>query len=862
MIDVQEAKQFLSALSSHDDGIVFSFQTLYDVKEEHDLDERKAQEKRLTRVIHGRFEDVVDELVEMNKQGAGVFVCVNRTNGMGLRGKDVERIRSFFVDDDTDHLRVDHLTLPPSMVVRSKRGNHFYWLTSNGTHRDYFGPAQKALAEKLSTDKSVFNLNRVMRMPGFLHNKGEPYPVRLEHVDQGTAYELSDVTEAFGLDIEQHTYTPRKIVDDADISSIPIERRVQRARGMLSAIGPAVRNSGDGHDKTMSACRVGNDFAVEDFTFIGLLQEWGATCDPPWDPAQLETFYFSTLGSINSTKWPWGGKLTDEAYANASRGGRPEGVSPAALYRDQSVPWAAPDDPNAAQYEEAEFNPGFSEAEPAHVRESPMLPDIPVTELRPAGNRRVLSIVPALPQQEVIIDQGRAAPRERPAGAYRLGAAIEDAGGHVQYSDTARKPREMGHLLSQEYEFRRDDSRCVYVYQKNVWKETSRDFIEKLAMQYTTFSKLKLKDIKEAAGLALTQNHVQWIPWNQVKLSEVSINNGVLDIVTGELREHRHQDYLDRIIPIDYTPGATCEVWEECLDQWLPDMPEERDALQQFFGYILMPHAHYKKAMILFGPPDTGKSQVCDIAIALAGGVENICSIDPDQMDDDRKLAPIKGKALNCIPDLKKNTVLADGGFKRLVSTGDAIQVDQKFTRAEMYTPTAKHLFATNNLPTVRDVTDAVYRRILILGFSQIVPLDKQDTTLAAKLKKELPGILNWAIEGAKRLHAAGGRWPTVASSNVLIQEYKLTQNPLYFYIKESEEVMEDPESRIKTEDIRRRMNKFNGGKNEYGRRGFTKLIEGLATNLPNVERKKIGGCSYISGLKWTNGQEEMKLDS
>ena len=64
MIDVQEAQQFLSALSSHDDGTIFSFQTLYDVKPEHDVSTRIAEEKRLTRVIHGRFEDVVDELIE------------------------------------------------------------------------------------------------------------------------------------------------------------------------------------------------------------------------------------------------------------------------------------------------------------------------------------------------------------------------------------------------------------------------------------------------------------------------------------------------------------------------------------------------------------------------------------------------------------------------------------------------------------------------------------------------------------------------------------------------------------------------------------------------------------------------------
>jgi P4 family phage/plasmid primase-like protien len=863
MIDVQEAKKFLSALSSHDDGTIFSFQTLYDVKPEHDDERRAAEEKRLTRTIHGRFEDKVDELIEMNKRGAGIFVCVNRTNGMGLRGKDVDRIRSFFVDDDTDHLQPEQMPIPPSIVVRSKRGNHFYWLTANGTARDMFGPAQKALAAKCETDHTIFNLNRVMRMPGFLHNKGEPYKVSLEHVDEGKAYELEDVANAFGIELEEYTFTPRTNVDSDTVAAIPMERRMQRARGMLHAIGPAVRSSGDGHSKTMSACRVGNDFAIEDFTFLGLLQEWGASCDPPWDPAQLETFYFSTLPSIDGERFKWGAKLLDDNYASKPRQSRPQGVSPAAAYRDHSIPWSG-----AEPYEAQTPTPSHSYEMPdAPVRrvEGVLPPEPPVQQLRATAQKRIIGrsdgikTADALPQDLLVRKSERRPPSQN--NEHRMGADIESCDDDVNFGDAQRRPREMAYHLRREYKFRRDDSRCVYIYSHSFWKETSREFIEKLTLQYTTFQDIKMKTIKEAASLALTQNHIPRIRWNLVDMTEIPLKNGVLDFQTGHLRDHRPEDYLDRLIPIDYTPGATCELWEDCLDQWLPDMKEEREALQLFFGYILMPHAHYKKAVILFGPPDTGKSQVCAIATALVGGLDAVCSITPDDMDDPRKLAPIKGKALNCVPDLKKNTVLADGGFKQLVSTGDAIQIDQKFTRSELYTPTAKHLFATNNLPTIRDVTDAVFRRLMILGFNARVPKEAQDTKLEEKLKKELPGILNWAIEGARKLYEGGGRWPKIRSSDDLVQEYKRSQNSLYFYIKESGEVIEDPNGKIKTEKLRVQMNQFNGGKSEYGRRGFSKLIDGLADDMPDLRKEKKSGSSFVFGLKWTSGQEDLALD-
>lgn len=852
MIDVQEAKRFLCALSSQDGGEIFSFQTLYDVKAEHDVDQRLAEEKRLTRTIHGRFDEVVDKLAEMNSEGAGVFVCVNRTTGMGLRGKDVNRIRSFFVDDDTDHLRPEDLELAPSIVVRTKRGYHFYWLASDSTSKDSFGPAQKALAERFDTDSSIFNLNRVMRIPGFMHNKGDPFMVTLEHVDEQISYALSDMAGAFGLDIEAHTYKPRVIVDSEDISTIPIEKRIQRAQGQLRAIGPAVRNSGDGHSKTMSACRVGNDFAIEDFTFLGLLQDWGSTCDPPWDDQQLETFYYSTLASIDSSRFPWGGKLLDPNYKSS----RPAGVNPATAYRGENVPWSA----NSADTRSSNFSAGLSSVAGSADYDGP---DIPAESLRPTASKQVVSVA-ALPQEQLVpsglsAEEARAVRRAR---NQRIGAPVH----HIMRNppdpdDTKRPAREMAHKLCDEYEFCRDDAKCVYIYSESYWQETSREMIDKFATQYTTFADLTVKKMREASGLALSERHIAQIKWNQVKKTEVPLKNGVLDFMTGEIREHSSSDYLDRIIPIDYDADATCELWLQCLEDWLPGMPEEHEALQQFFGYILMPHALYKKALILYGDPDTGKSQICNIATALVGGTKFVCSITPDSMDDPKKLAPIKGKSLNCVPDLKRNTVLADGGFKQLVSTGDAIQLDQKFTRQETYIPTAKHLFATNNLPSIRDMTDAVFRRLLILGFNHPVPLEKQDSELEAKLEKELPGILRWAVDGARKLYTNSGRWPTVKSSQELLKDYKLEQNPLFFYIRESGEVISGDMGRVPTEELRNKMNEFNGTK-PYGRKNFNKLVEGLATDFPGIYRDKVGGKSFVKGLKWSDGQETLEFDA
>jgi len=857
MLDLQQAREFLSALSSHDGTASFSFQTLYDKHPGDTPEIIRQREKELTRQFHGTLDDYAERLVELNENGAGVFVCVNRTDGGGLRGKNVDRIRSFFIDDDSDHLQVSDMELEPSIVVRSKRGCHFYWLTKNGTNKDAFGPAQKALAQRFQTDEAVSNLNRVMRVPGFLHNKTDPYLVRAEVVQVDRAYALKDLVQAFGIDVEVFERKPRVQVDTLKIKDIPMERRLQRTRGQLRAMGPAVEGSG-GYTATIAACRVANDFAIPDHLFIPELLDWGGRCDPPWASDELERLYYTTVDSVNNERFEWGAKLLDSAYLGSNQ---------ASVIRGGSIPWMS-DEPDEVTLQTSVVPDGPDET--VDVEYVPGEADeIPIDLLVSTSQKRVIDGPtgrdrPALraPTKDEAVQKKKEraqARAERRSKSSRIGVDVEDGDDDLQHSDEGRDPRDISWYLEEEYLVRRDDARCVYIYRDNYWQETTDKFIEKLAMQYTSFKTVEMKDIREATSLLLTRRHVQRIQWNQIEDTEIPLKNGILNFMTGEVHGHNPDDYLDRVVPVEYDPEAKCPIWERCLEDWLPGGDQEKEFLQQFFGYILMPHARYKKAAILFGLRDTGKSQICSVAKALAGGDRFTSSITPDEMDDPRKLAPIKGKALNMVADLPKNTVLADGGFKKLVSTGDAIQIDQKFTRAETYTPTAKHMFATNNLPVITDVTDAVFRRIVIVHFTKQIPEHLQDTLLDSKLMGEMSGILSWAVEGARKLYANHGRWPRVKSSEEIIGTYKLDQNPLYFFIRESGMLEEVENGSVSSEDLRTAMNEFNATRG-YGRVGFAKLVDGVGEILPAIKRSKLKGRSVVRGLRWAHEQTKLEL--
>jgi putative DNA primase/helicase len=400
----------------------------------------------------------------------------------------------------------------------------------------------------------------------------------------------------------------------------------------------------------------------------------------------------------------------------------------------------------------------------------------------------------------------------------------------------------------------------MYVYYDSMWTVIEESMVGKIAWQYFPYKNFKHKLIAETVKLLRERATKKEIQWNSIGNSEIPLKGGILDLRTNEMRPHLPEDFLDRIIPYDYEPEAECPLWHKVLEDWLPGKDEEKRAIQQFFGYIMMPKASYKKALLLYGDTDTGKTQVCNIACKLVGGVRYTCGILPSQMGDPRARAPIKGMGLNIVPDLSKREVIDDGGFKQLVSSSEPVQLDKKFAQPETYIPTAKHMFAMNNLPAVTDATSAVFRRMLIIAFDAQIPIDKQDPGLEGKLMKEIEGIIAWGVRGAMELHGNNGIWPRISSSDLIVETYRRDQNPLFDFIEESGTVRVDPTGSITIEDLRTLFNEYHGTRpwtkkavrdkvNALGyaecRKDLKRAVKGISKVGPN----QLGIPSYLTPI-------------
>lgn len=160
------------------------------------FDDKKVR-KDLTSIFHFDVYTVVeaDHLGWLNGEGAGIYFCVNETDGKGRKAENVVKVRAVYADMDGSPLE-KAMEFNPSLVVESSPGRfHCYWFTRD-VPLNAFGQLQECIIKKLNSDPAVKDLPRVLRVPGFFHNKYEPYLTNI-HSYEGTIFTFKELSDWF-----------------------------------------------------------------------------------------------------------------------------------------------------------------------------------------------------------------------------------------------------------------------------------------------------------------------------------------------------------------------------------------------------------------------------------------------------------------------------------------------------------------------------------------------------------------------------------------------------------------------------------------------------------------------------------------
>jgi hypothetical protein len=235
--DFEAAAEFLAQLDPNTTD--FCFRTFDD-------DKLRAN-PNLKGKFNGTMKEHFDVLSVKSSFGAGVFVVVNEG---GQSAEEITRVRYIFVDTDGAPLEPIVKALPPHMLIQSSPGRyHVYW-RATGVPLEQFGAIQKAAIAKFGTDKAVNDLPRVMRLPGFDHQKGAPTRVAVINAAPTLAdYTASDFWGAFGA-VPQATAVWKPLITfplhDFSLNTILAGRApstsetfsLQEVEGMLRHIEP------------------------------------------------------------------------------------------------------------------------------------------------------------------------------------------------------------------------------------------------------------------------------------------------------------------------------------------------------------------------------------------------------------------------------------------------------------------------------------------------------------------------------------------------------------------------------------------------------------------------------------------------
>lgn len=410
-------------------------------------------------------------------------------------------------------------------------------------------------------------------------------------------------------------------------------------------------------------------------------------------------------------------------------------------------------------------------------------------------------------------------------------------------------------------------SKVYFSCEDGVWMQIAEEsvkqkIIDKMDAEEMPHSSTKINHVLTYVAIYAYDNrgkHLEKVILNQHKgAHNVVFSNGILDLQSSQLTPIMHEDYVITKLPFSYKDRPyNCPRWLQFLDEvFTPDADknEKITFMQEWIGYTLTADTSQEKALILIGEGSNGKSVLLFVWGELVG-IENHMTIDLADIASEQYTAELLGKLLNIGADIKSETQLDTGIFKKLVS-GEQVMGKSVYKRPIKFANYARMVFAANDMPYLKEGGEAIRRRLHIVRFNRKFTEKDKDRNLKEKLVAELPDILLWAVEGLKRLKKRGHFLPP-ESVEKEVDDYLHKSNHVALFLEESCEKTgnsTDRESRTRLYQLYQSFCRDNGYK-AYSSRNFYDRLE-----KSGLQQLKSNDNRYFLGIKLKN-DEDKELD-
>jgi putative DNA primase/helicase len=325
-----------------------------------------------------------------------------------------------------------------------------------------------------------------------------------------------------------------------------------------------------------------------------------------------------------------------------------------------------------------------------------------------------------------------------------------------------------------------------------------------------------------------------------------NVANGTIHLPTGEFRAHNPKDLCGKLSKVHFDKEAQCSLWLKFLAEIFNGDQAIIDFIKRAVGYSLSGSIEEQKLFLLYGVGKNGKTTFLKVLQRLLGEYWTAAQMATFTTRKDganghnESLANLAGARLITAVETEESKRLSEGLIKQITG-GDPVTASRKGEHEFTFTPRFKLWLAANHKPVIRGVDDGIWRRPMLIPFLQQFEIDpakvsgdvrQGDPKLESKLLAELPGVLNWALEGYRDWADGGLRPPDAVRAAT--EEYRKESDVLGMFIDEALVRLQPNRQGSGATDIFRAYQKWcdengedAGKQTKFGRemteRGFTK---------------------------------------
>lgn len=322
----------------------------------------------------------------------------------------------------------------------------------------------------------------------------------------------------------------------------------------------------------------------------------------------------------------------------------------------------------------------------------------------------------------------------------------------------------------------------LHIYKEGIYTNGYKEIEADMIQHIPNLKKMQRREVLDYMELIVEEKQPS-------EANLIAFNNGVYDIMTGELKPFSTEIVITNKIPWDYDPDAYSELADSTLNKLSCGDAVIRSLLEECIGYCFYRRNELGKAFILTGDKSNGKSTFLDCVKAILGE-KNISALDLKELGDRFNTSMMFGKLANIGDDIGDDFLQGSqvSIFKKIV-TGNRIKAERKGQDPFEFNPFIKLLFSANDIPRMKDKTGAVLRRLVIIPFNATFGKSDPDYDPFIKYKliekDSIEYFIRLGVEGLKRVIINDEFTKSTKVQNQL-NEYEEENNPIIAFIADS----------------------------------------------------------------------------